>query len=195
MFKIYIGPQVGDMSIDDEGSRWRVTSIEGSHINWELVKASELTKEIDLKIHPAFTGWRDHLLYNIPRVLESKIDSQWFYKPLTNFIKKHKLMDSKGILKLNPYTEDEARLRLLYRLWLVYKKRLQVYRMHTSRIPREMNIENVLNIAKKSTEISLRENANLQRRLEELEKESEEHSQKMIPKHRPNIIFDSDPED
>mgnify|MGYP001456595647 CR=1 FL=1 len=44
MFKTYTAPQVGATSIDDEGSTWRVTSVEGAHINWKLFKESKLTK-------------------------------------------------------------------------------------------------------------------------------------------------------
>jgi len=195
MFKTYTAPQVGATSIDDEGSTWRVTSVEGAHINWKLFKESKLTKEIDFKIQPEFTGWRDKLLYFIPRVLESKIDTSWFYRPLIKFIKKHKLSDLRGRFHLNPYTKDEARLRLLYRLWLVYKMRLRVYRMHTSRMHSETDIGALLDTAKKSTEISLRENAHLKRRLEELEKETESHSRIYIPEQRPNVVFDSDSEE
>tara|TARA_B110001452_G_C15233357_1_gene427089 strand:- start:1236 stop:1427 length:192 start_codon:yes stop_codon:yes gene_type:complete len=59
----------------------------------------------------------------------------------------------------------------------------------------ETDIGALLDTAKKSTEISLRENAHLKRRLEELEKETESHSRIYIPEQRPNVVFDSDSEE
>ena len=194
VFIMHLGPQIGDKTTDDEGSVWQITSVEGSKINWKLVQESELSKKIDMMLDPIYTGWREKLLHTIPRVLHStKIDSNWFYKPLITFLKDHNMLNESGILRLEPFTTDEPRLRLFSRLWLFYKERLRIYRMHRSRrVDRFEEHQELLKTAKKMAEINKRENENLMRRLEELEQEELQQKTTLVPKQPVGIQLDSD---
>jgi len=193
-FAMYVGPtyNIGDKIIDEEGT-WRLTSIQNGQNNWTLIEENlppRLKKKINHMIDPAYTGWRDKLLHFIPIVLQSdNYDSNTFYKPLKEFIYRHNLVDSAGILTLNPYTDDKITLRLLYRLWLLYKERTRIHRIKTRHV--ETDNSKTLEVANFMAEIHRKENERLRERLQELEEESNRtHTLHMEP--GPNVLFDSD---
>ena len=192
-FTMYVGPtyNIGDKITDEEGT-WQLTSIQNGQNNWTLIEENlppELKKKINHMIDPAYTGWRDKLLHFIPNVLQAdKFDSNTFYKPLKEFIYRHNLVDSAGILTLNPYTDDKITLRILYRLWLLYKERMRIHRIKTRHV--ETDHSKTLELATIMAEIHRKENERLRERLRALEEESTlTHT---TPNHGSAILFDSD---
>ena len=192
-FRMYLGPKVGDEKTDDQGT-WKAVAISKSNdITWKLIEESldpKLQKNIDLHIEPEFTAWRWKLLRNIPIVLQSrKFDSNVFYKPLTKFIKDHDLADDQGKLILNPFTAEPHRLRLLYRLFMLFEKQLRYNRKILPPPTHDELLATSLFTKEKNEE----ENRHLQNKIRELEAELE--NAKLTPQRPTPVVFSSSDED
>ena len=136
----------------------------------EDILSEEEKKEIEFNIQPIMTGWREKLLLFLPNLLQSKkYDSQWFFVPINEFVKKHHMVDSDGKLSLNTQSTDKHHLRLLYRLWLLIKKQMRYYGMSLSRCGKERELN--LDFIAKLSQINQRENKHLRERLDRLQKE------------------------
>lgn len=197
VFKMYIGPtyNIGDETTDEEGT-WRVTAINNGNVQWELVDEHldpKLKQEIAEKIAPIYVGWRHKLLKFIPIALTSPKYRDTFYYPLKEFIYKYNLVDKNGILQLDPFTKDTKKAELLYRLWLLYKERVRIYKIkhrHT-----QDNHQELQKIAKTIADINKRENQRLKQELDILNSLEHDITHTEIQKQRTNgVIFDSDSE-
>jgi len=198
VYSIYLGPKVGDEKTDHRGT-WKAVAIsKNNDVTWECVEEildPQLQKKIDLHIEPEFTAWRWKLLRNIPTVLRSrKIDSNVFYNPLKKFIRDHALADDQGKLILNPFTAETSRLRLLYRLYLLFESQL---RYHGSRLPR-LNPDQLLANSLFTKEKIEEENRHLHDKIFELQAEldiSELESVRLFPQRPSPVVFESSDED
>ncbi len=196
MQKTYVGRprKVGD-EVKDEDGTWRVIAIEGSVVQWELVQptlAPAVQRDIEFHIQPEFTAWRRQLIRNIPNVMQSSDKNyvHFFFKPLTAFIENHHLENANGQFMLDPFTDDLPRLRLLYRLYLLYKKQLRLFRTHGPREP--VNHEQVFQTAQFTAGANKEQEELLTERIEALEEEVAKLKSQTLEQY---TLFDSDSDD
>lgn len=163
------------------------------HMKVPTNEEDELTdmdkQDIALHIQPGFTGWREKLLLYLPNLMQnSKIDRQWFVHPINEFVRKHHMLDSEGKLQLNTQTDDKHKLALMYRLWLLIKKRMRYYRMSNSRIGIEQKYN--AKLAERLYEINKRENEHLKEMIKRLEQKKDDLKD-FVHCHPPAVVFDS----
>lgn len=183
--------RVGDEVTDKDGT-WKITEIVGSTVHWKLVKPAEsphVSKSIELHIQPEFTAWRRQLVRNIPIVMmsNSKGYYEYFFKPISAFIREHGLEDATGQFMIDPFTDNVPRLRLLYMLFLLYKTQLRLFRTHGPREPE--NHEQMLATAEFTAAANREQEEHLTARIDELEEELAELHSNMEERH---TLFDSD---
>lgn len=186
--------RVGDEVTDKDGT-WRVTAIEGPVVRWKLVKPilpPALSKDIELHIQPEFTAWRQQLLRNLPIVMlsDNAAYMDYFSVPLAAFIHEHRLENAAGQFMIDPFTDNLPRLRLLYRLFLQYKKQLRLFRMYGPDEPD--NVAQVLETARFTAATNKEQEKHLTARIEALEEEVAKLKSQTPEQY---TLFDSDSDD